>query len=67
MFGPVEVKYFPDVAAAGFEVLRQDASHEELRRYLRKQQDRQLTAEDAEVVTFELVYLLAENVSDSQH
>lgn len=62
MFGPVEVKHFPEVAAAGFEVLRQEASHDELKRYLRKQQDRQLTAEDSELVTFELVYLLAEQV-----
>ena len=62
MFGPVEVKHFPEVAAAGFEVLRQQASYEELKRYLRKQQDRQLTAEASELVTFELVYLLAERV-----
>ena len=62
MFGPVEVKHFPEVAAAGFEILRHTASREELKRYLRKQQDRQLTAEDAELVTFELVYLLAEQV-----
>ncbi|DBB18902.1 TPA: hypothetical protein ACH3X3_000484 [Trebouxia sp. C0006] len=60
MFGPVEVKHFPEVAAAGFEILRHEASREELKRYLRKQQDRQLTAEGAELVTFELVYLLAE-------
>ncbi|DBA95870.1 hypothetical protein WJX77_002544 [Trebouxia sp. C0004] len=60
MFGPVEVKHFPEVAAAGFEILHQEASREELKRYLRKQQDRQLTAEGAELVTFELVYLLAE-------
>lgn len=60
MFGPVEVKHFPEVAAAGFEVLRHEASHDELKRYLRKQQDRQPMAEGAELVTFELVYLLAE-------
>lgn len=66
MFGPVEVKHFPEVAAAGFEVLRYEASHEELKRYFRKQQDRQLTAEDAELVTFELVYLLAEQVQKLQ-
>ena len=62
MFGPVEVKHFPEVAAAGFEILRHEASREELKRFLRKQQERQLTAEDAELVTFELVYLLAEQV-----
>ncbi|DBA75933.1 TPA: hypothetical protein ACH3X2_008992 [Trebouxia sp. C0005] len=60
MFGPVEVKHFPEVAATGFEILRHESSHEELKRYLRKQQDRQLTAEGAELETFELVYLLAE-------
>lgn len=62
MFGAVEVKYFPDVAAAGLEVLRHEASHEELKRYIKKQQDRQLTEADAELITFELVYLLAEKV-----
>ena len=67
MFGPVEVKHFPEVAAAGFEVLRQEASYEELKRYIRKQQDRQRTPADAELVTFELVYLLAERVSPVQH
>ncbi len=66
MFGPVEVKHFPEVAAAGFEILRHEASREELKRYLRKQQDRQLTAEGAELVTFELVYLLAEQVQRLQ-
>ena len=60
MFGPVEVKHFPHVAAAGLEVLRLESSHEELKRYIRKQRDRQLTLEDAELCTFELVYLLAE-------
>ena len=63
MYGPVEVTFFPEVAAAGLEVLRQEASHEQLKRYIRKQQNRQLTPEDAELLLFELVYLLAEQAS----
>ena len=63
MHSPVEVQYFPEVAAAGMEVLRQEASHEQLKRYIRKQQNRQLTPEDAELLLFELVYLLAEQAS----
>ena len=63
MYGPVEVQYFPEVAAAGLEVLRQQASHEQLKRYIRKQQNRQLTPEDAELLLFELEYLLAEQAS----
>lgn len=54
---------FPDVAAAALEVLRQQASSEELKRYMRKLHDCQATAEQAELVTFELVHLLAEWVS----
>lgn len=54
--------FFPDVAAAAFEVLRQQVSTEELKRYLRKLHDRQINPEQAELVTFELVYLLAELV-----
>ncbi|KAL3153705.1 hypothetical protein ABBQ32_013302 [Trebouxia sp. C0010 RCD-2024] len=52
--------FFPDVAAAALEVLRQQVSTEELKRYLRKLHDRQINPEQAELVTFELVYLLAE-------
>lgn len=55
--------FFPDVAAAALEVLRQQVSTEELKRYLRKLHDRQINPEQAELVTFELVYLLAERVS----
>ncbi|KAL3140399.1 hypothetical protein ABBQ38_004659 [Trebouxia sp. C0009 RCD-2024] len=53
-------QFFPDVAAAALEVLRQQVSTEELKRYLRKLHDRQINSEQAELVTFELVYLLAE-------
>ena len=55
-------QYFPDVAAGALEVVRQDASVEELKRYMRKLHDRQISPEQAELVTFELVYLLAERV-----
>ena len=61
MYGLVEVTFFPEVAAAGLEVLRQEASHEQLKRYIRKQQNRQLTPE--ELLLFELVYLLTEQAS----
>ena len=54
--------FFPDVAAAALEVLRQQVPTEELKRYLRKLHDRQINPAQAELVTFELVYLLAERV-----
>ena len=54
--------FFPSVAAAALEVLRQQVSTEELKRYMRKLHDRQLNPEQAELVTFELVYSLAERV-----
>ena len=62
MPGVKTAQYFPDVATAALEVLRQGASIDELKRYMRKLHDRQHNAEQAELVTFELVYLLAERV-----
>ena len=55
-------QYFPDVAAAALEVLRDQVSTEELKRYMRKLHDHQVNPEQADLVTFELVYLLAERV-----
>ena len=55
-------QYFPDIAAAALEVLRDQVSTEELKRYMRKLHDHQINPEQAELVTFELVYLLAERV-----
>lgn len=56
-------QYFPDVAAAALEVLRQQVTTEELKRFLRKMHDHQINPEQAEFATFELVYTLAERVS----
>ena len=55
-------QHFPDIAAAALEVLRDQTSTEELKRYMRKLHDHQINSEQAELVTFELVYLLAERV-----
>ena len=60
-------QYFPDVAAAALEVLRDQVSTEELKRYMRKLHDHQSNPEQADLVTFELVYLLAERVCCLPH
>lgn len=60
-------QYFPDVAAAALEVLRDQVSTEELKRYMRKLHDHQINPEQAALVTFELVYLLAERVCYPPH